>query len=26
VRPQDTGNADYVRFSVVDRPTRRSPN
>ena len=26
VRPQDTGNADYVRFSVVSRPVGRSPN
>jgi hypothetical protein len=26
VRPQDTGNADYVRFSVVSRPAGRSPN
>jgi hypothetical protein len=26
VRPQDTGNADYVRFSVVNRPAGRSPN
>jgi len=26
VRPPDTANPDYVRFSVVDRPARRSPN
>ena len=26
VRPQDTANADYVRFSVVSRPVGRSPN
>jgi hypothetical protein len=26
VRPQDSANADYVRFSVVDRPVGRSPN
>jgi hypothetical protein len=26
VRPQDSANADYMRFSVVDRPARRSPN
>ena len=26
VQPQDTGNADYVRFSVVSRPVGRSPN
>jgi hypothetical protein len=26
VRPQDTGNVDYVRFSVVNRPAGRSPN
>jgi len=26
VRPQDTANADYLRFSVVDRPASRSPN
>jgi integrase len=26
VRPQDTANADYVRFSVVSRPVGWSPN
>lgn len=23
---EDTGNTDYVRFSLVDRPAGRSPN